>query len=68
MSDAQDTRDIVRKAYADVARKQSSCGCGGPAPCCTGDTYAVPDHPVPEAELGLSCGNPVAFSHLEHFA
>jgi arsenite methyltransferase len=62
------THDIVRKAYADVARKQSSC-CG-PTPCgcstsCGNDAaYVVPDHPVPEAELGLSCGNPVAFSHL----
>jgi ubiquinone/menaquinone biosynthesis C-methylase UbiE len=24
----------------------------------------VPDHPVPEAELGLSCGNPLAFGYI----
>jgi SAM-dependent methyltransferase len=24
----------------------------------------VPDHPVPEAELGLSCGNPLAFGFI----
>jgi len=53
----------VRKAYADVARNQSSC-CGPKASCCKDTAYAVRDHPVPEAELGLSCGNPVAFSHL----
>ena len=59
-----DLHDLVRKAYGDVARKQSSC-CGPKASCCNDTAYTVPDHPVPEAELGLSCGNPVAFSHLE---
>jgi ubiquinone/menaquinone biosynthesis C-methylase UbiE len=62
MSEKKDTHQIVQKAYADVARKQSSC-CG-PKDCCNDSAYVVPDHPVPEAELGLSCGNPVAFSHL----
>ena len=55
--------DLVKKAYADVARKQSSC-CGPSESCCSDTAYTVPDHPVPESELGLSCGNPVAFSHL----
>jgi arsenite methyltransferase len=60
---SQDTHDLVKKAYADVARKQSSC-CG-PTTCgCNETACTVPDHPVPESELGLSCGNPVAFSHL----
>jgi len=60
-----DTREMVKRAYGDVARKQSSC-CGPDNSCC-GDSkpYTVADHPVPEAELGLSCGNPVAFSHLK---
>ena len=65
------THELVQKAYADVARKQSSC-CGpggepgGQAGSCCGDAkpYTVPDHPVPEAELGLSCGNPLAFGHI----
>ncbi|NLF32732.1 MAG: arsenite methyltransferase [Planctomycetes bacterium] len=58
------THELVQKAYADVARKQSSC-CGSGSSCC-GDTkaYTVPDHPVPEAELGLSCGNPLAFGFI----
>ena len=62
MTTAKNTHDLVKKAYADVARKQSSCcepSCG-----CDKGAYAVPDQPVPEAELGLSCGNPVAFSHV----
>jgi SAM-dependent methyltransferase len=58
------THDLVRKAYGDVARKKTSC-CGVGSSCC-GDTkaYTIPDHPVPEAELGLSCGNPLAFGYI----
>ena len=62
MSDAKDTRNIVRKAYAEMARRPSAC-CG-PKSCCCDTAYIVPDHPVPEAELGLSCGNPLAFGHI----
>ena len=47
----------MKKAYGRVARKKSCC-------CGSASCYKVPGHPVPEAELGLSCGNPVAFSHL----
>jgi SAM-dependent methyltransferase len=63
-SDTDKTHELVQKAYANVARKQSSC-CGEGSSCC-GDNkaYTVPDHPVPEAELGLSCGNPLAFGYI----
>ena len=58
------THELVRKAYAEVARKRSSC-CGPSNPCCDDSKpYTVPDHPVPEAELGLSCGNPLAFGYI----
>ena len=65
-SDADKTHELVQKAYGDVARRQSSC-CGPDSSCC-GDnkTYTVPDHPVPEAELGLSCGNPLAFGYINN--
>ena len=58
------THEMVQKAYGDVARQQSSC-CGADSSCC-GDSkpYTVPDHPVPESELGLSCGNPLAFGYI----
>ncbi|HUT61469.1 MAG TPA: arsenite methyltransferase [Phycisphaerae bacterium] len=58
------THKLVREAYADAARRQSPC-CGTGSPCC-GDpkAYTVPDGPVPEAELGLSCGNPLAFGYI----
>lgn len=63
-SDTDKTHEMVQRAYGDVARKQSSC-CGEGSSCC-GDNkaYTVPDHPVPEAELGLSCGNPLAFGYI----
>jgi arsenite methyltransferase len=61
--DAQDTHEIVKKAYAEVARKQGAC-CRPKASCCDKKPYTVSDHPVPEAELGLSCGNPLAFGHI----
>ncbi len=61
MSDQRDVREMVKEAYGSVARQQScGCGCGGKAPC-----DAESDQAVPEADLGLSCGNPVAFSHIK---
>jgi SAM-dependent methyltransferase len=64
MNDSNKTHELVQNAYANVARKQSSC-CGPNSSCC-GDNkaYTVPDHPVPEADLGLSCGNPLAFGYI----
>ncbi len=58
----ESTHKLVQDAYAEVARKQSSC-CPGSS-CCGDKPYAVADHPVPEAELGLSCGNPLAFGYI----
>ncbi len=59
------THELVQKAYAEVARNQGSC-CGPDSSCCSDPKpYAVPDHPVPEAELGLSCGNPLAFGYID---
>ena len=64
MKSPQDTHKLVQDAYAEVARKQSSC-CGSGKSCCDDSKpYTVPDHPVPEAELGLSCGNPLAFGYI----
>jgi ubiquinone/menaquinone biosynthesis C-methylase UbiE len=63
MSDKESTHEIVQKAYAAVAKSQASC-CGPKTSCCNDTAYTVPDHPVPEAELGLSCGNPLAFGHI----
>jgi SAM-dependent methyltransferase len=66
MKDQKQTHDLVKKAYAEAAKKQSCCGSRGSEQesCCGKKPYIVPDHPVPEAELGLSCGNPLAFGHI----
>jgi len=63
MNDSNKTHELVQNAYANVARKQSGC-CQPNASCCDKKPYTVPDHPVPEAELGLSCGNPLAFGQI----
>ena len=64
MKNSKDTHRLVQDAYADVARKQFSC-CGPKASCCDKKPYTVPEHPVPESELGLSCGNPLAFGGIQ---
>lgn len=65
----------VRAGYADVAQGRSSCCCGPSASCCGGGTaemlsknlgYSDQDlSAVPNgANLGLGCGNPLAFAGL----
>ena len=56
MRSKKDVRSLVKKAYGSIAKEGASC-CGAKA--------AKSAHPVPQAELGLSCGNPVAFSHIK---
>ena len=55
--------ETVQKAYAKIARQQSSC-CACACGCDDTKPSTVADHPVPESELGLSCGNPLAFGHI----
>ncbi|MDD2806363.1 MAG: arsenite methyltransferase [Elusimicrobiales bacterium] len=51
------TRSLVRKAYGTVAKRSVSC-CSGSSCCGTAPAAS-------EGELGLSCGNPVAFSKIK---
>jgi arsenite methyltransferase len=71
----QDVKNAVREHYADIARQQGSC-CGPSTGCCGSATpaalsraigySAVELAAVPEgANLGLGCGNPLAFAALE---
>jgi len=62
MSEREDTHELVKRAYGNVAKQRGSC-CAPKASCC-GKPPAAQGPAVPEAELGLSCGDPVAFSHL----
>jgi arsenite methyltransferase len=79
MSDQESIREKVRKGYAAVAQKNSSC-CGPVSSCCGGagqdDTSTqlaqslgyAPDevNALPDgANMGLSCGNPVALASLK---
>lgn len=66
-----ETREMVKKAYGAVARQNTSC-CGPavkqPAPagscCCGPQTASALDSPLPEADLGLSCGDPLTFAEV----
>jgi SAM-dependent methyltransferase len=78
INDQQTVRETVREGYARIAESQGGCGCG-PASCCGGDAsleadqlaqavgYAADDlAALPEgANMGLSCGNPVALASLK---
>ena len=71
---AQDVRDTVREGYAAIAKGERSCCCGGEARSSHADPKrlakaigydadslaALPDG----ANMGLSCGNPVAIAAL----
>jgi len=57
MTEQRDIREMVQQAYGTVAREQTGCGCG-PKSCC-GGTAAPADTAMPQADLGLSCGDPV---------
>lgn len=59
MTTNRDIHETVRDAYATVAKHQSSC-CPAESSCCPAKTESPP-----HGDLGLSCGNPVAFSHIE---
>ncbi len=68
MTDKNSTHDMVKKAYGEVAKKNTSCGCGpssGASCCSTDKSYIIEDHIIPESEMGLSCGNPLAFSMIK---
>jgi len=49
LSRENETHNLVRKAYGEVARKQSSCCAPGSSCCGHTKAYTVPDHPVPAA-------------------
>ncbi len=74
--DSKAIKKIVRKGYAKVAKENGTCCCGPQISCCSGKTtakeistqigYSESDiEQVPEgANLGLGCGNPLAFASL----
>lgn len=70
----QDVKKIVRKAYSKIATDSSSCcscGCGSVDPKMAQKIsksigYSEEEmNAVPEANLGLGCGNPTAFGSIK---
>ena len=70
----QDVKKIVRKAYSKIATNSNSCcscGCGSADPKMAQKIsksigYSEEEmNAVPEANLGLGCGNPTAFSNIK---
>lgn len=70
--DANEKKEVIKKKYQEIATLGGSCCSGG---CCCGDAnsidlskslgYSESDiQTVPDANLGLGCGNPTAFAEL----
>jgi len=61
-------KDIVKKSYADIAKTQSGCGCGCKSAQAISKSIGYSDeemNAVPEANLGLGCGNPTALGKVK---
>lgn len=61
-------KGIVKKNYANIARTQSSCGCGCKSAQSISRSIGYSDEEmgaVPDANLGLGCGNPLALSNIK---
>lgn len=61
-------KNIVKKSYANIATSQSSCGCGCGSAKAISKSIGYSDkemNAVPEANLGLGCGNPIALSKIK---
>lgn len=63
-------KSIVKKNYANIAKSQSSCGCS--CHCSSAKSisksigYSDEEiNAVPEANLGLGCGNPIALGNIK---
>lgn len=54
--------ELVQRAYSEIAEQAAQGNLSGVGE--NGQAHVVEDHPVPTAELGLSCGNPVAFTEM----
>lgn len=77
LEQVEKARDVVRTGYSEIALGAAK-SCCGPSSCCSGDTetnaeslakavgYSAEElAAIPEgANLGLSCGNPVALASL----
>lgn len=61
-------KDIVKKSYANIAISQSGCGCSCKSAQAISKSIGYSDeemNAVPEANLGLGCGNPIALGKIK---
>ncbi len=79
VADQENIRDTVREGYAKIANETPGESCCGPSSCCSSDAQMDADklaeaigysneelQSLPEgANMGLSCGNPVALAALK---
>lgn len=65
--DQNKIKDVVKKSYANIAVSQSGCGCGCRAQSISKSIgYSDEEmNAVPEANLGLGCGNPIALGKIK---
>ncbi|MCX6793385.1 MAG: arsenite methyltransferase [Candidatus Falkowbacteria bacterium] len=66
MEDAK-LKDVVKKSYAEIAStKKTCCGCRSAQTISKSIGYSDEEmNAVPEANLGLGCGNPIALSKIK---
>jgi len=73
--DDQDFKKIVKDRYGRIAKKNNTC-CGTTSSCCGSEKlneeisrnigYSDEDiNLIPEANLGLGCGNPIALANIQ---
>ncbi len=61
-------KKIVQKSYAQIAKKGSTCSCCGNSSQTIAKSIGYSDeemNAVPEANLGLGCGNPTALGKIK---
>jgi len=64
--DSNNIKSVVKQTYSDIAQGKACCGCGCKNKISKEIGYSENDlKKVPEANLGLGCGNPVAISSIK---
>lgn len=64
----KDTKNIVRESYGKIAESGSTCGCGQTDSRKIAKSLGYSEREikaVPEANLGLGCGNPTALGEIK---
>jgi SAM-dependent methyltransferase len=69
--EADKIKDVVKKSYGDIAKSaDSGCGCSGAQDLSKDISKSIgysdeEINAVPDANLGLGCGNPIAIGRIE---